>query len=74
MCLAIPVQVVRLLENLRARVNIGGIEKDISIVLVPDVMVGDYVILHSGYALTQLNEIEANKTLALFDQMLGTSS
>ncbi len=69
MCLALPAKITRLLDKERAIVNIGGVEKDISVVLVNDVKKGDYVILHVGYALTLLDEKEAQKTLALFAKM-----
>ncbi|MCC5015136.1 MULTISPECIES: HypC/HybG/HupF family hydrogenase formation chaperone [unclassified Legionella] len=69
MCLALPAQVVRLLDSQRALVNIGGIEKEISLALVEQVSEGDYVILHVGYALTRLDEEEAKKTLMLFAEM-----
>lgn len=69
MCLAMPAQITQLKEHPLAVVNIGGIEKEISLALVDDVHVGDYVILHVGYALTKLDETEAQKTLALFKEM-----
>ena len=69
MCLALPAQVVRLLDSQRALVNLGGIEKEISLALVEQVSEGDYVILHVGYALTRLDEEEAKKTLMLFAEM-----
>lgn len=69
MCLAIPAQVTKLLENERAIVNVGGITKEISIALLDTISIGDYVIIHVGYALTRLDEIEAQKTLQLFAQM-----
>ncbi len=65
MCLAIPARVVELLENDTAIVDLGGVRKDISLALVEDVAVGDYVIVHVGYALTRLDPEEAEKTLAL---------
>ncbi|KTD61768.1 HypC/HybG/HupF family hydrogenase formation chaperone [Legionella spiritensis] len=70
MCLAIPVQVTRILDDQRALVNLGGIEKDVSLALVDNVEEGDYVILHVGYALTRLDEDEAQKTLRLFAEMV----
>ena len=70
MCLAIPVQVIKMLGARRALVNVGGIEKDISVALLEDVEIGDYVILHVGYALTKLDECEAKKTLHLFAEMM----
>jgi hydrogenase expression/formation protein HypC len=65
MCLAIPARVVELLENDTAIVDLGGVRKDISLALVEDVAVGDYVIVHVGYALTRLDPEEAEKTLAV---------
>jgi hydrogenase expression/formation protein HypC len=65
MCLAIPTRVVEILENDLAIVDLGGVRKEISLALVEDVRVGDYVILHVGYALTRLDPEEAEKTLAL---------
>lgn len=70
MCLAMPAQITALLGDERAIVNLGGIEKNISIALLEQVHIGDYVILHVGYALTKLDEDEAKKTLALFNNML----
>jgi len=65
MCLAIPARVVEVKENDLAIVDFGGVRKDISLALVEDVAVGDYVIVHVGYALTRLDPEEAEKTLAL---------
>lgn len=65
MCLAIPARVVEVAENDVAIVDLGGVRKDVSLALVEDVKVGDYVIVHVGYALTRLDPEEAEKTLAL---------
>ncbi|NNM82829.1 MAG: HypC/HybG/HupF family hydrogenase formation chaperone [Burkholderiales bacterium] len=69
MCLAVPARVFALLEESRAMIEIGGVEKEISLELVDDVAVGDYVIVHVGYALSKLDQEEALKTLALFAEM-----
>ena len=66
MCLAIPVKVVELLDESTAIVDLDGIRKPISLALVDGVQVGDYVILHVGYALAKLDPEEAERTLALF--------
>ena len=66
MCLAIPVRVIELLGEANALVDLDGIRKEVSLALVDDVQVGDYVILHVGYALAKLDPIEAQRTLALF--------
>ncbi len=73
MCLAIPAQVIKLLNDEAAVVRIGGIEKSISTLLLKSVAVGDYVIIHVGYALTKLDEQEAQKTLAVFEAMQRSS-
>ena len=69
MCLAIPAKVVQRLDNDRAVVEVGGIRNEISLMLVDDVAVGDYVIVHVGFAITRLNEEEAEKSLELFDEI-----
>lgn len=70
MCLALPAQITQILEDNKAIVNLGGIEKEISVCLLDEISIGDYVILHVGYALAKLDETEANKTLGLFAEML----
>jgi hydrogenase expression/formation protein HypC len=69
MCVALPVQVTALLPDDRAMVALGGVSKEISLALVKDVAVGDYVIVHVGYALSKLDPEEAAKTLALFAEI-----
>jgi hydrogenase expression/formation protein HypC len=66
MCLAIPVRVTELRDGDTAIVDLDGIRKEISLALVDDVRVGDYVILHVGYALARLDPEEAERTLELF--------
>ena len=69
MCLALPARVVELHENDISVVDLGGVRKDISLALLDDVAIGDYVIVHVGYALSKLDPEEAAKTLALFKEM-----
>ncbi|MBS1157301.1 MAG: hydrogenase assembly chaperone HypC/HupF [Proteobacteria bacterium] len=66
MCLAIPARVTELLGADRARIELSGVQKEISIALVDDVAVGDYVIVHVGYAIGKLDPEEAAQTLAIF--------
>ena len=66
MCLAIPARVVDLPEAGTALVDVGGVQKRISLVLIDDVERGDYVIVHVGYALTKLDPDEAQRTLRIF--------
>jgi hydrogenase expression/formation protein HypC len=65
MCLAIPAEVVALKEGENATVSFGGVRKNISLALVEDVQVGDYVLVHVGYALQRLSPEEAEYTLKL---------
>ncbi|MCE1235523.1 MAG: HypC/HybG/HupF family hydrogenase formation chaperone [Hyphomicrobiales bacterium] len=65
MCLAIPALVSELLPDGMARVSLDGVAKEISIAMVEDIAVGDYVIVHVGYALAKIDADEAEKTLAL---------
>ena len=74
MCLAIPVKVVAVGDDETAIVDLGGVRKEISLALLTDVRVGDYVILHVGYALSKLDPEEAEKTLALFAEMNAAGS
>jgi len=65
-CLAIPARVVELLPGDMARVDVGGVRKDCSLALVDGIAVGDFVVLHVGYAIQRLDPDEAERTLALF--------
>jgi hydrogenase expression/formation protein HypC len=73
MCLAVPVRIVEMPRPDTAIVDLGGVRKEISLALVAGVEVGDYVILHVGYALQKLDTAEAERTLALF-RSLGEGS
>ncbi|MDD3763796.1 MAG: HypC/HybG/HupF family hydrogenase formation chaperone [Nevskiales bacterium] len=66
MCLAIPARVVEVLAEDQGIVDLGGIRKQISLELIDGAAVGDYVIVHVGYALSRLDPAEAERTLALF--------
>lgn len=66
MCLAIPVQVLELNPDTgMAVVALEGVKKEISVALLEEVAVGDYVLVHVGYALNRISVEEAQKTLAL---------
>jgi hydrogenase expression/formation protein HypC len=69
MCLAIPVEVKELLPDNMARVTLDGVSKAVSVALVDDVAVGDYVIIHVGFALTKIDAEEAHRTLALLAEV-----
>ena len=73
MCLAIPACVEQLVAGDSAIVNLGGVRKEISLALVEDIAVGDYVIVHVGFALQKLDPEEAAQTLALFAEIGGAA-
>lgn len=73
MCLAMPVRVIELREGAEAVVDLDGVCKTISLALVDDVAVGDYIVLHAGYALQKLDVEEAEQTLALFREIGAVS-
>lgn len=74
MCLAIPVRVVQVLPDQQALIDLGGVRKEISTALLDEVSVGDYVILHVGYAIGKLDPEEAMRTLALFGELAAAES
>ena len=66
MCLALPARVVALGDGDQAVVELGGVRKQVSLALVDGVAVGDYVVVHVGFALTRLDPVEAEQTLRTF--------
>ncbi len=70
MCHAIPAKVVAIDEATdMATVSLDGVNKEVSLALVEDVQIGDYLLLHVGFALNKLSPEEAERTLELFAQM-----
>ncbi len=74
MCLAMPAKVIALLEDSRAKVDYGGVTREINVSLIEKPKVGDYVIVHAGYAIQTLDAAEAEETLELFREMLELDS
>lgn len=71
MCIAVPGKVTEINDINMATVDFGGTIKAASADLVPDVEVGDYVLVHAGFIINRLDEEEAQETLKLFDQYMG---
>ena len=69
MCLGIPMKVVRL-DGDQGVVDLGGVRREVGMQLTEGVAVGDYVIVHAGFAIEKLNEEEALETLALIEAMV----
>ena len=72
MCLAIPA-LIKSIEDKGAEAEIGGITRNISLWLTPEAKVGDYVLIHAGYAINILDQEEAEETLKLFEEMAALS-
>ncbi|MGD2051944.1 MAG: HypC/HybG/HupF family hydrogenase formation chaperone [Acidimicrobiia bacterium] len=72
MCLGVPGKVTEVYDQdgtPMAKVDFGGITKEVCVAYVPDITVGEYAIVHVGFAITKLDEKSALETLSLFEQM-----
>jgi len=69
MCLAIPALIKSIDQDRMAEVELGGVNLRISLVLTPEAQLGDYVIVHTGFAISVLDEEEARETLELFAEI-----
>ena len=72
MCLGVPGKVTEIWEDRGTRmatVDFGGVTKSVCLAYVPDVVVGDYTIVHAGFAITKLDEASALETLQLFAEL-----
>jgi hydrogenase expression/formation protein HypC len=77
MCLAIPGKILEIdaaASPVMGKVSFGGIKKDVCLELVPEAHVGDYVVVHVGFAISMMDEDEAMETLALLDEMDAAAS
>lgn len=68
MCLAIPVRIVRI-EGETAIGEVNGVEREVSLIMTPEARVGDYVIVHAGFAIQILDRQAAEETRQIFDRM-----
>lgn len=73
MCLAIPAKVVEK-EGDKGIVNLGGVNKEIMFTFTPEVEIGDWVLMHTGFALNVISEEDAEETLKLFDELAEVQS
>ncbi len=71
MCLGIPGKVIEIEKNM-AKVDVGGMVREISLDLCPDVSVGEYVLIHTGFAIHKVDEAEAEETLKLLNELAET--
>jgi len=70
MCLAVPAKVLQI-NGLDARVNLQGVELSARLDFIEEVKVGDWILLHAGYAIQTLTEEEAQETLDLWEEFIG---
>jgi len=68
MCLAVPAQIKHIAGDM-AEVDLGGVSLSVGLAMTPEAKVGDYVIVHAGYAISVLDETEALETLRLFEEL-----
>lgn len=69
MCLAMPLKIIEILPSDMAKVESEGLTLEISTILLDKVYPGDYVLVHTGFALEVLNKDEAEETLEIFKQL-----
>ncbi len=75
MCLGVPGRIIEVQENgfmRMGRVDFGGITREVSLAYVPEAQVGDWVIVHVGFAISRMEEKEAMETLQLLREVFGT--
>ena len=68
MCLGIPGKVIKIEKNV-AKVDVGGMLRDVSLDLCPDVSIGEYVLIHTGFAIQKVDEEEAKETMEFLKQL-----
>ena len=69
MCLAVPAEVLEKKETEMALIEMGGVRKDVSLMLVDGVEAGDYVLVHAGFAIEKIDKGEAEKTMQLLEEL-----
>ena len=74
MCIAVPYKVVEVNGKGQAQIEVGGSRQEIVVEMVPEVKVGDYVLLYCGTAVTKIEEAEALEVLSLFREMAEVSA
>ncbi len=70
LCLAFPAKVVEIKDSL-AKVELSGVTRDVSLMLLPETKLGDYVLVHAGFAMQIVQKQDVDEMLALFDEMDG---
>jgi hydrogenase expression/formation protein HypC len=74
MCLAIPMQLVEITGEGTGKVNAGGVKTDVSLMMIPHVKLGDYLIVHAGFGIEVLDDEEAGIRLDLFRELAAATA
>lgn len=69
MCLSIPARIIEIVNQM-ATVEVGGITRQASLMLLPQAATGDYVLVHAGFAISMVDKAEARETLRFFEDVL----
>ena len=69
MCLAVPGKIVQLHDNAQATIDMMGVTRDISVRLTPEAQLGDYVLVHAGFAIQVIDAEEAAQTIEIFQEL-----
>jgi len=72
MCLAVPA-LIKAIDGANAQVELGGVERTVSLLLTPEACEGDYVLVHTGFAISIVDKEEAQATLRLFEELVEHS-
>ncbi|MBA4367150.1 MAG: HypC/HybG/HupF family hydrogenase formation chaperone [Desulfobacterium sp.] len=70
MCLAIPSKIIRIVGDM-GTVDVDGVKRDVSLLMIEEPQLGDYVIVHAGFAIHKIDEITAKETLQLLKEALA---
>lgn len=73
MCLAVPVRITRI-EGTMAEGEMGGVTRQVSVLFTPEVKIGDYVVMHAGYAISIMDEQEAQATYRLLEEVMASDA
>ncbi len=68
MCVAIPMEIIEIKDS-RAKVTFNNVTRETSLILLEDPKVGDWVLMHSGYAISKIDKDEAEKTIRMFEEI-----
>lgn len=74
MCLAVPMKLVELTGEATGKVDSGGIRTDVSLSMIPEARVGDYLIIHAGFGIEVLDEAEAEARFELFRELAAATA